>query len=343
MSINFNDQLDQVSATSGILTQNNVGGFVVAAGDNVTNKPSPSGNNGLIRYNTLNNVLEAVVNGVYYNLALVPTGPTALIAGFVLKAGDTMTGALGLPPGNTSAPGLTIGGASTGIFSALSNTMSVSANGTEAIRFNADASISVNTPISLTAASTAITQPATDSSTNIATTAFVANSAVPSGTLIEFAGATAPVGYLECNGASYLTSVYPALFAAIGYIYGGAGANFNVPDCRGMFTRGWDHGAGVDAGRSLGSTQADIFSTHAHGANVNDPAHQHLTSWGEINQNGNYGHAYNNNRIGSHSTDGDNNEFYTDARQTGITVTINNTGGNETRPKNIAVMKCIKH
>lgn len=45
-------------------------------------------------------------------------------------------------------------------------------------------------------------------------------------------------GWLECNGASYATADYPILFARIGTTYGGAGANFNVPDFRGMYLRG---------------------------------------------------------------------------------------------------------
>ena len=41
---------------------------------------------------------------------------------------------------------------------------------------------------------------------------------------------TTPTGWLLENGASYATATHPALFAVIGYTYGGAGANFNVPN-----------------------------------------------------------------------------------------------------------------
>lgn len=51
----------------------------------------------------------------------------------------------------------------------------------------------------------------------------------PPGTCMLGAGAL-PTGYLLCNGALLLVASYPRLFASIGYTYGGAGANFNVPN-----------------------------------------------------------------------------------------------------------------
>src|ERR1035437_8428703 len=78
----------------------------------------------------------------------------------------------------------------------------------------------------------------------------------PAGTIQHFANATAPHGYLECNGQSVSTTTYPELFAAIGYLYGGSGAAFNVPDLRGQFVRSYDDGRNVDPGRVMGSFQA---------------------------------------------------------------------------------------
>jgi len=44
-------------------------------------------------------------------------------------------------------------------------------------------------------------------------------------------------GWVLANGASYLTASYPELFAAIGYTYGGSGANFNIPNMQNRYTR----------------------------------------------------------------------------------------------------------
>lgn len=58
---------------------------------------------------------------------------------------------------------------------------------------------------------------------------------------------TVPTGYLEINGATLLIASYPNLFNLIGTLYGGDGVTtFKLPDFRGEFLRGWDHGRGLD-------------------------------------------------------------------------------------------------
>lgn len=56
---------------------------------------------------------------------------------------------------------------------------------------------------------------------------------IPAGSMIFWAGSSAPSGWLLCNGSSISTSTYPDLFNAIGYTYGGSGGNFNLPEVRG--------------------------------------------------------------------------------------------------------------
>ncbi len=80
---------------------------------------------------------------------------------------------------------------------------------------------------------------------------------LPTGMVCPFATTTAPDGWLECNGSAISRTTYSALFAIMGTAFGaGDGSTtFNLPDMRGNFMRGWDHGAGVDSGRVFGSTQ----------------------------------------------------------------------------------------
>lgn len=84
-------------------------------------------------------------------------------------------------------------------------------------------------------------------------------SGVVVGSVQAYAGATPPTGYLECAGQAISRTDYAGLFAAIGTYYGiGNGSStFNIPDLRGEFVRGWDHGRNVDNGRALGTTQDD--------------------------------------------------------------------------------------
>jgi microcystin-dependent protein len=61
---------------------------------------------------------------------------------------------------------------------------------------------------------------------------------VPPGVISQFAGSSAPSGYLLCTGQSVTTASYPGLFAVIGYTYGGSGANFTVPNLQGRIPIG---------------------------------------------------------------------------------------------------------
>ena len=107
---------------------------------------------------------------------------------------------------------------------------------------------------------TAPTASAGTNTTQIATTAFVTTAVatgIPSGMVMHFANSTAPSGWLECDGAAVSRTTYAALFSAIGTVYGAGNGSttFNVPDLRGEFIRGWDHGRGVDSSRAIGSSQ----------------------------------------------------------------------------------------
>lgn len=78
---------------------------------------------------------------------------------------------------------------------------------------------------------------------------------IPVGTVMHYAAAVVPVGWLKCNGAILSKLAYPQLFDKIGYTYGGSGNDFRLPDLRGEFLRGWDDGRNVDANRAFGSNQ----------------------------------------------------------------------------------------
>ncbi|MCP1438386.1 phage-related tail fiber protein [Erwinia persicina] len=76
-------------------------------------------------------------------------------------------------------------------------------------------------------------------------------SAVPVGVPLPYPAATAPDGWLKCNGASFSATTYPLLAK----VY----PSLKLPDLRGEFIRGWDDGRGVDAGRALLSAQGDAM------------------------------------------------------------------------------------
>lgn len=127
-----------------------------------------------------------------------------------------------------------------------------------------------------------------------------------------------PQGYLVANGAAISRSTYADLFAVTGTVFGpGNGSTtFNLPDLRGEFIRGWDGGRGVDAGRAFGSRQSDLFKSHRH----------NLTS--TITKG-----------IGGISGSGERVAFISNSYEPG-TVT---EGGVETRPRNVALLPCVRY
>jgi microcystin-dependent protein len=180
----------------------------------------------------------------------------------------------------------------------------------------------------------------------------------PPGAVMHYATQTAPDGWLVCNGSTVSRLEYPALFAAIGTVYGaGDGVTtFVLPDLRGEFIRGWDGGRGVDAGRAFGTLQVDAFKSHTHA--VTDPGHSHSSSStgsNTIASNRSYRViiGYNSGLIApepttiqggtslagastTSSTSGP-----TSSSTTGISVAA--TGSIETRPRNVALLPCIKY
>jgi microcystin-dependent protein len=101
----------------------------------------------------------------------------------------------------------------------------------------------------------------------------------PSGTILDFAGSTAPTGYLLCDGSSYSTTTYAALYAALGGSsspWGTGSGTFNVPDLRGRVTAGVGAvGTNTQPSLSLAGTggQQQVTLTIAQ-----MPSHQHTDS-----------------------------------------------------------------
>ncbi len=64
--------------------------------------------------------------------------------------------------------------------------------------------------------------------------------AIPSGVIAPFAGASAPSGWLLCDGSAVSKTTYAALFAVIGTTFGDASSDFHLPDLRSRVAVGLD-------------------------------------------------------------------------------------------------------
>jgi microcystin-dependent protein len=104
---------------------------------------------------------------------------------------------------------------------------------------------------------------------------------VPTGGMMMWGTASAPTGYLLCNGAAVSRSTYSALFAVLGTAYGsGDGSTtFNVPDFRNRFPVG--AGTTYSANSTGGSADAITVShTHTATSSVTDSGHSHNVAMG---------------------------------------------------------------
>ena len=146
--------------------------------------------------------------------------------------------------------------------------------------------------------------------------------AVPVGAVVKMAGETPPNNWIECAGQVLAIASYPALYGAIGTLHGTGGTGtFKIPDMRGYFPRGWDHGTTNDPDRAtrtggdrVGSSQGDAVMAHTH--TITSTLLNHS---GSASSYGQYNGVTNN-----------------------ITFTTNPMTPSEGRPKNKAFMYCIR-
>jgi microcystin-dependent protein len=141
-------------------------------------------------------------------------------------------------------------------------------------------------------------------------------SIVPAGCVTAFAGNNIPEGWLKCDGSTIPNAQgtvqgKSANFSTLYSVVGGT-----LPDLRGYFIRGLDDGRGIDAGRTLKSSQDDALKTHKHPLGFNR----------RTNEMGGSGLEINASKVRSY-------DMYTN----------DYIGANETRPKNVALHYIIKY
>ena len=104
----------------------------------------------------------------------------------------------------------------------------------------------------------------------------------PTGVMAPYAGATAPTGWLLCDGTAVSRTTYAALFAITSTTYGvGDGTStFNVPDLRGRIPVGAGTGAqngGSGTGAISGGTALTARTRGAFAGDERLQDHTHIT------------------------------------------------------------------
>ena len=276
----------------------------------------------------------------------------------------TTTEPILFPDANASLPSITFGSdTGTGFYKPSANKIGATTNGVERVRVedticvlsvhaelhnekelrlyeatsNGASFLALKAPAALSS-NTQFTLPSADGTDGAALTtngsgalSFTTLNFVPIGAVMMWCTASVPSGWRECSGTSLArVGTYAALFAVIGTTFGAADSNhFNLPDMRGEFPRGYDHGRGVDAGRGLGHSQGldwKSFNLKTEAVVGNGYAHE----------------AYMNKDMVNYAPTGANRLFTGHWEANDSAVMSLKWTSNENRPRNVALMFIIK-
>lgn len=215
---------------------------------------------------------------------------------------------------------------------------------TTSLRTDLNKEVNTDRNAAITAANTAlkaeIDQDFTDFTTAVDDTLTAMSvKIVPTGGVLIWCTSTAPTGFLELAGQAISRTTYAALFSVLGTAYGvGDGSTtFNLPDLRGEFVRGWDHGRGIDASRTMGSHQDDAIQNivgSLKADNVSDGNSQFIDN---LQVDGAFGVVAGNKTYTGDGGGGSGQAWGADFDASRVVRT-----SSETRPRNLALMYIIK-
>lgn len=158
-------------------------------------------------------------------------------------------------------------------------------------------------------------------------------SVAPLGSILPYLGVSAPPGYLPCYGQTISSTSFPDL---VEFLNPG-GSTAVIPDMRGEFLRGWDDGRGVDLGRQIRSAQDQSLQAHNHylptGSSSTSKPYPTLPDNLWVSQNVNFTPTST-----TEVTTYPNRNYENRGGEVGNVGTFSE----ETRPRNIAVLYCIK-
>tara|TARA_B100002019_G_scaffold273756_1_gene270111 strand:+ start:276 stop:1154 length:879 start_codon:yes stop_codon:yes gene_type:complete len=167
---------------------------------------------------------------------------------------------------------------------------------------------------------------------------------IPTGMIAPFPTSGVPTGWLECNGAAVSRTTYADLFALISDDYGnGDGSStFNLPDLRGQFIRGFANGQSTDPDRASRTDRGDGTTGDAVGTKQDHAVEQHShRTPATSGYNGNTSNTtyYSKGGSGYSSSLAHGGPIWTSSYSSNPNIKVSS---NETRPKNVSMLYCIK-
>ncbi|UIS66045.1 tail fibers protein [Escherichia phage PSD2001] len=184
-----------------------------------------------------------------------------------------------------------------------------------------------------------------------------ASERVPVGTVMMFAGDSAPPGWIMCHGGTVNGDQFPDYRNTVGTRFGGDWTNVGIPDMRGLFVRGAGTGGHILNNRGQDGYGKDRLGVGCDGSWVGGVQaqqmsyHKHAGGWGEYQRNeAPFGASVYQGYLGTRKyADWDNASYFTnDGFELGggrdALGTLNREGliGYETRPWNMSLNYIIK-
>jgi microcystin-dependent protein len=219
--------------------------------------------------------------------------------GYAITIGASSGAVISIPNGTTAqvyTDGTNFYSAQTGSAGdfKVNGNFTVTGNQTDTGNLTVGGTFTASNSATFSVGPTAPTATTGTNTTQLATTAFVnasiaASPSTVSGAILMWPTASAPSGYLLCDGTAVSRTTYATLFALFGTTFGsGDGSTtFNLPNYTGRMPYGTTIGA------TGGSADAVVVS-HTHTATVTDPGHTHTAqghSGAQISTGGPYTYA----------------------------------------------------
>ena len=330
------------------------------------------------------------IKGNAVNAAFITLGNIETNLGMMPKTGGSFTGEITTVAGTKTSPAIKLDDANTGLYEPATDTIGLSCGGNDIAYVDANGIeikdgkklefrdsgnsnvVSLQAP-ALTS-DVALTLPNSDGddgdvlkTDGNGVTSWTAIQGVPTGTILVWAGAegnSIPSGYLECDGDHVSSTTYSDLAAICGNTYNDGqtppSGEFFLPDLRGRFVRGWDHGRGFDSGRTRGSGQTSQNKSHTHtvaSSTITNSGgnHSHSIRRLRLNQNNgsvnitlgsgqsyNVGYANSNSGLVSAGNAVQNSGSIGSSINSSLSLTLNSNGGSDSRPTNVAMIYIIK-
>jgi microcystin-dependent protein len=243
-------------------------------------------------------VVQGTNSGIYQVIAPLNQPKMYVISnqttgGYAITIGASSGSVVSIPNGTTAqvyTDGTNFYSAQTGSAGdfKVNGNFTVTGNQTDTGNLTVSGNFTANNAATFAVSPTAPTPTTGDNTTKLATTQFVQTIALGlafTGSILMWPTASAPSGYLLCDGTAVSRTTYATLFALFGTTFGtGDGSTtFNLPN----YTNRMPYGTTVGATGGSSTTTISQANIPNYNLTVNDSGHSHTTTFHQTSKSNN--------------------------------------------------------